>query len=1019
MFQKKPATFYLYLAFAALAMAAYWQVAFLQNSLKWDLIDCYLPWRFHVGECLQNGVFPFWNPYTHGGYPIHADLRSVWYPETFIIGLTTGYSNLTLHLLFIVHLSLAGLGMYLLSTHFTKDWRASFIAGIAYLLSGFFTGHGQEMFGIIAATWIPFVLYYYIRLLLHRQTADVLRTALFAFLLITGGYQALWAIMLYLMLTLFIVCLIRDFRKGGKKEAWNLVKLNGLLALLTGLSLTVIAVTYFQVSPHLGRLSGVSLADSWFMPFSPRSALSFLVPFATVKDAAWYGTDISMNNAYAGLVILIFFVLSLFSKRSLLLNVFLAFGLVALLASFGEYTPVRAALYYVFPLLNLFRHSSFFSYFALLAIILAASTGLRNFLASPGFFRRKLLWITFTTGMVIIALLGWAIIRIDPDSFSFNKPILDFAAWLRTPSRLEHVIIHAIIQLLILTIFIVFLSRVSKFKFALLTTLIVVEMVVAVQLNIYYTVVSPGIDPVELSNNLQQRAPGFPLPQPDVPVAANTELNSTYSVLWRNTNIFNKTVSFEGFNSFRLKGCVALADSFPDLAEKVLQNQLIYLSDSILPFDDFLAGRANRSNTVLYVNRHDFPQGISDLKRSPDDSVRITEFQPGKVVAKINSENPVAVTLLQGWYPGWKVKIDGKESPVFVSNQMFISTICPAGSHIVSFTYSNFAVLIGFTVSYMIVLIMLTWLIFISFNKGKTGMKLLLIALVWLIPTSLALARFNPFASYQQKKESIYQRVAGEITKSGVKEAVFNVDDRVMMQSSLSEAGYIGESYFCNLTYQSGLSDLIDIADTLTQRGGTEIAHVMLYAPSPPEENAAFAQWPAYTQEYKTQFGELRVRKCGPPVFGMLSVNDFERPAKGWSGRASALDSLNSFSGRFSNRIDSINHGSFAFKWLPEEGEPGIGVPMKKKFRVFAKVKVKGDFTGASLIIQQRRNQQIVQSFSVGMGSYQAPEGKWVNVAKAGLFPRGFEPGDELVVFIWGKGESVFYIDDFSVDVRF
>ncbi|PKO99875.1 MAG: hypothetical protein CVU14_07765, partial [Bacteroidetes bacterium HGW-Bacteroidetes-9] len=267
-------------------MVAYWQVAFLQNSLKWDMIDCYLPWRYHVGECLQNGIFPFWNPYTHCGYPIHADLRSVWYPETFLVGLTTGYSNLTLHLLFILHLSLAGLGMYLLSRHFTSDWRAGAIAGAAYILSGFFVGHGQEMFGIIAATWIPFVLYYFIRLQLDRKPTDIIPASLFAFLLVTGGYQAMWAILLYLLLAIFIVYFIKYLREQNLKEALRLLKLNLLLGFVTGLSLMVIAVTLIQVSPHLGRLGGVSLEDAWFMPFSPRSAISFLLPFASVKDAA-------------------------------------------------------------------------------------------------------------------------------------------------------------------------------------------------------------------------------------------------------------------------------------------------------------------------------------------------------------------------------------------------------------------------------------------------------------------------------------------------------------------------------------------------------------------------------------------------------------------------------------------------------------------------------------------------------------------------------------------------------------
>jgi len=346
MLQKKPGVFHIYSAYIALAVLAYWQVAFLQNSFKWDMLGCYLPWRYHVGECLQNGVFPLWNPFTHGGYPIHADLRSVWYPETFIIGLTTGYSYLTLHLLFILHLSLSGLGMYLLSKHFTDDKRAGFIAGGAYLMSGFFVGHGQEMFGIIAATWIPFVLYYFIRLQKEREFPDAVRTAVFAFLLVTGGYQAMWAILLYLLIALFVTYFIRYLHAGMKKEAWQLLKLNGILLIITAMSLAVIAVTFIQVSPEVGRLSGVSIEDAWFMPFSPRSAISFLLPFATVKDIGWYDTDISMNNAYTGLIILIFFVAAAFSKKKFLLNVFLVSGLLALLASFGKYTPVRGILFH-------------------------------------------------------------------------------------------------------------------------------------------------------------------------------------------------------------------------------------------------------------------------------------------------------------------------------------------------------------------------------------------------------------------------------------------------------------------------------------------------------------------------------------------------------------------------------------------------------------------------------------------------------------------------------------------------
>jgi hypothetical protein len=615
--------------------------------------------------------------------------------------------------------------------------------------------------------------------------------------------------------------------------------------------------------------------------------------------------------------------------------------------------------------------------------------------------------------------LVWALTEIDLASVSFTKPADEFAAWLIAPSRYEHVIVHSLLQLIFLTGFMVIVCRRPSVKFIALTAIVVVEMLVAVQLNIYYTVVSPGIDPLELSENIRQRAPGFPLPQPGVPVSLNSEANSAHSVLWKNTNIFNKTVSFEGFNSFRLKGCESLADSFPQLAAKVLQNEMVFLSDTIQLFDQGLEGGFNSDKTALFVNRQDFSEGFPGLKRSPDDSVRITAFYPGHVEATVNAAYPLAVTLLQGWYPGWKVAIDGKDAPVFVSNRMFISTICQAGSHEVSFTYSNIPVIIGFAISYLVVLIVVSWLILIFFRQKKRSFRLMLFAFVWMAAVLPALARFSPFSSYQHNKEKDYRSIAEETAKSGLSTGVFNVDDRELMQQALEQAGYQGSAFYYNLIYQSELSRLLDRLDTLANQSTTELVHVRMFAPSTPEEIAAFSRWTTYTKKTVTANGELFIRSDGPPLYGILSVNDFEQAADGWNGSAVALDSLHSVSGKYSNLIDSLNHGSFAFKWMPEAGEPGQGVPMDMKFRVFARARVKGDFSGASLIIQQRRQNKIVGSFSTGSGTWQVSAEKWTNVAKAGIFPNGFKPGDELVVFFWGNGKSTFYIDDFSVDVRF
>ena len=71
-------------------IVAYSGIALMHESLKWDALDCYFPWRYSVGESLQHGIFPLWNPYQHFGYPIFGDLRSVFYPEGLLIGLFSG-----------------------------------------------------------------------------------------------------------------------------------------------------------------------------------------------------------------------------------------------------------------------------------------------------------------------------------------------------------------------------------------------------------------------------------------------------------------------------------------------------------------------------------------------------------------------------------------------------------------------------------------------------------------------------------------------------------------------------------------------------------------------------------------------------------------------------------------------------------------------------------------------------------------------------------------------------------------
>ncbi|MBU0763789.1 MAG: hypothetical protein KJ607_03025, partial [Bacteroidetes bacterium] len=374
-------------------IVGYWQVAFLRNSLKWDILDCYLPWRYHHSECMLSGEFPLWNPFQNFGYPIHADMHSTYYPPVWLIGSTTGYSNITFHFILLLYLIIAGYGMFRLSFHFTGNDRSALITGIAYVLSGYFFSHAQELSTLAGAAWLPYVLLFYLRTLQLRRYFDAAVCTVFLFLVINGGYQALTIILLYLLLLLFLYYIVKALRDKDYRNLFSLLKLNLLIAgLLILLNLPTI-ISLYQVIPHVSRFGGLAEDSISSFPFSPQSLLSLFLPFAVVKEVQFFDTDITMNNAYTGIIILGFFILALFRKRTAIEYIFIGFGLFSLFAAFGDYTPLRGILYHYVPLMNMFRGSAYFRLFFILPVFLLAGNSLSLFLKNPASQSKQLLQI--------------------------------------------------------------------------------------------------------------------------------------------------------------------------------------------------------------------------------------------------------------------------------------------------------------------------------------------------------------------------------------------------------------------------------------------------------------------------------------------------------------------------------------------------------------------------------------------------------------------------------------------------
>jgi len=680
-----------YLFLAACVLIAFAPVAWMQQCMKFDMTDQYFPWRYFVGECLQSGHLPLWNPYTHLGYPICADPQSgAWYPFVWLIGGVFGYTVYSIQIEFVLHVFLAGVGMFLLAGFFIKEKKIALTAAVVYMLCGFFSSNAQHLTWIISGTWIPFVVYYFLRFQQQNNFSDLLRTALCFFMLLTGGYPAFVIVVAYSLLLMSFFHLWRIKRE--KQLFNNALKHYILFAMVLILTNAVSIASFLTTLSSSVRSTTQELSFIQSNPFSPQALLSWLFPLASVKNAALFNTDISMSNGYIGLLGLaglFLFILKCRTRKD-----FILFGvaLFFLLLAFGDATPLRAWLYYTVPLFDRFRFPSLFRLFALLLFVVCSGIGWLNVLKTTP--NKKIVNSVF---VFIAALLSIGIIysslqlwrkEIVPDLFAWNAYIhfIDFD---------ESIFIQGIWQFVFLVVVIILFNR-SKNFITLLPWLIAVDMCVAMLVNNPVTVVNDE-KPNLLNAQIMQLPRAFPIPELQ-PMEQFKDREKSIGPLWLNLGIWYKQPYWQGYNSYQ-SPAYYLFEAVPQ-SKYVLKNPLLYFSSSTSIYKDTILDSIAIANNPshLYLQQQNYlPMWL--LQRDSTAQMQITSFSPNEIVLNTRTTKWQWLTLLQQNNDGWHVKIDGHETKKYLSNYLFISSIIPEGNHEVTFTYENKKVVFAFWVS--------------------------------------------------------------------------------------------------------------------------------------------------------------------------------------------------------------------------------------------------------------------------------------------------------------------------------
>jgi hypothetical protein len=66
----------------------------------------------------------------------------------------------------------------------------------------------------------------------------------------------------------------------------------------------------------------------------------------------------------------------------------------------------------------------------------------------------------------------------------------------------------------------------------------------------------------------------------------------------------------------------------------------------------------------------------------------IRAYEPHRVAIAAVTDAPAHLVLTDTWYPGWRVRVDGREAPLLRADHAFRAVALPAGAHDVEFTFS-------------------------------------------------------------------------------------------------------------------------------------------------------------------------------------------------------------------------------------------------------------------------------------------------------------------------------------------
>ncbi len=696
-------------------MAANWQLVFLVRTLQWDMINFWLPWRYFISECYNNGIIPMWDPYTQAGYPVHGDLQGPPFsPEAIVSSFLFGHNAYVLNYTFVFYLFLASCGMYKLCRYFKLNEQAALLAGITYSLCGYNTSHGHYLYVTISVALLPFLIYYFFRMMEEEGYLNSIKFVLLLYWQITTGNPSFLIVSGYFMLALFIGHCIRYYRMQQQQKIVPYLKRTGLAFILSVILAFPIIYNTLCIHPLTTRVHGLPLQYAGEEGFFFSNFTSFLTPLATIFSKDFFNKEQVLWSPYIGILSLYFFAIGLREKKSYYEKCLLLIALAALLLSFGLQTPVYKLAFRFLPLFNVFRMPNLMIIYPLLYMVLTTAKGISvvmknnlilksagRFIGIMLFLYGAFLGLSYYNGLTGIdtkIVVGSGLKRL-----------------LYTLSPFYLILIQLGISVLILA---AFWLAVKRKGILLLFFIVIADMLVNYQLGAICR--NFGDVPAwELNRHIDRAAKGFPVPE-SIPVKKVAGLTQHWEGVWMNNSLFTKMIDYPNSNNFELSNYMKFLKSTPRLKDRVMTQAYAFFADSLIDETTYIDSLLEPKGAPVSVAKQVIQTaGTNRFLVSSEDAITCTRFIPRQVILETVNRQKAALMLTQNYTPLWKVKVNGKEVLPYLACGTFPLLLLEPGQNKIEFTYKLEYFSVLFMCSNGLLMLLLLYVIYTASLAAK------------------------------------------------------------------------------------------------------------------------------------------------------------------------------------------------------------------------------------------------------------------------------------------------------------